>query len=265
MSIKGLIGGIMEFCKYLFVPRWNRHKVVVAVCMMSVSAWAQDYNGTRGLLHVPTGTVSEEGMFRGGVMFLHQEFLPAQMPHKNTMGYVVGVTPCKWLEMSYAAALLYMHKNADKNGPMGYYNEDRRVNVRVTPLYEGKYWPGIAVGMDDVGRFERIRSGDNLNNYFQNVYVAATKHVEVDGWELGGHLAYRYYPSENNKDKRGIAGGVTVRPEWCRQMRMVAEYDGAGVNVGADVLLWRHWFVQAGMVHGRGVMGGVGYHYRIRY
>ena len=164
--------------------------------------------------------------------------------------------------MSYSAALLYMHKNRDKEEEMGYYNEDRRVNVKVMPLYEGRWWPAIALGMDDVGRFDRIGT-NKANNYFQNIYGVMTKHFDIRGWELGAHLAYRYYTKDVNKDRRGVAGGLTVRPAFYRPLRFIAEWDGTGVNVGADVLLWRHLFIQAALVHGRGFTGGVSYHYTI--
>ena len=148
---------------------------------------------------------------------------------------------------------------------MGYYNEDRRVNVKVNPLYEGKWWPAIAIGMDDVGRFERIKDGNNPNNYFQNIYVAATKHFDIRGWDLGAHLAYRYYSSDVNRDRRGLAGGLTLRPALYPPLRLIAEWDGVGINAGADVLLWRHLFIQAALIHGRGFTGGIGYHYTIPF
>ena len=148
---------------------------------------------------------------------------------------------------------------------MGYYNEDRRVNVKLTPLYEGRWWPGIAVGMDDIGRFKRFKTGVKGNNYYQNIYVAASKHFDIRGYELGAHLAYRYYSSDVNSNRRGLAGGVTFRPAFYRPLRLVGDWDGVGVNVGADVLLWRHLFVQAALVHGQGFTGGLGYHYTIKH
>ena len=198
-------------------------------------------------------------------MFLHRDFLPAQMPDKNTMSYTIGITPFRWMELSYGAALLWMHKNSIKTEKMGYYNEDRRVNVKVTPLYEGRWWPAIALGMDDVGRFKRISDGTNRNNYFQNIYGVVSKNFDIHGWRLGAHVAYRYYTSDQNKDRRGVAGGITLRPAFYPPMRIIAEWDGIGINVGADALLWRHLFIQANLVHGHGFAGGLSYHYRIRY
>ena len=226
---------------------------------------AQEYNGMKGLLQVPSAETDSAGTFRGNAMFLHREFLPEQMPDKNTMSYVIGITPFRWIDLSYGAALLWMHRNANRSEKYGYYNEDRRVNVKLTPLYEGRWWPAIAVGMDDIGRFKRIKDGNNKNNYFQNIYLAGSKHFDIRGWQLGAHLSYRYYASDVNRDRRGVAGGVTLRPAFFRPLRFIAEWDGVGVNAGADVLLWRHLFVQASVVHGQGFAGGMSYHYTIRY
>lgn len=233
------------------------------LCLMPLCGWAQGYNGLTGLLQVPNAEIDSVGMFRCGASFLHKEFLPMQMPRKNTMSYIFSITPFRWLEVSYGATLLWMHKNARKNEKMGFYNEDRRMNVKVTPLYEGRWWPAIALGMDDMGRFKRIKSGTNRNNYFQNLYIAGSKHFDIRGYELGAHIAYRYYTSDVNQDRRGVSGGLTLRPAFYRPLRVIAEWDGVGVNAGADVLLWRHLFIQAALVHGRGFTGGLGYHYRI--
>ena len=241
----------------------RRIYLFVIGCLLPLCARSQAYNGLTGLLQVPSAETDTAGTFRGNISFLHRAFMPAQMPDKNTMSYTIGITPFRWMEVSYGAALLWMYKNRDKTSKKGFYNEDRRVNVKVTPLYEGRWWPAIALGMDDVGRFNRISNGTNNNNYFQNIYGVASKHFGIHGWELGAHIAYRYYTSEKNKERRGVAGGLTLRPAFYHPLRVVAEWDGIGVNVGADVLLWRRLFLPAALVHGRGFTGGVSYRYTI--
>lgn len=231
---------------------------------------AQAYHGITGLLQVPSAETDSAGTFHGGASFLDKRFTPAQLNRGgekyNTMGYTIGITGFSWFEASYSAALLYMHRNGIKGEPLGYYNEDRHVNVKLRPLKEGRWWPAVAIGCDDVGRFKRsFETNANGNNYFQNVYIAATKHFEIGGNELGTHLAYRYYPSNANKERRGVAGGLTIRPSFYRPLRIVAEWDGVGVNAGADVLFWQQLFIQACLVHGQGFTGGIGYRYQIPF
>lgn len=257
-------------------------RIALAISIFVLTAGpllSQEYNGISGLLHVPNAETDSAGTFRGAVTFLDKRFTPSQLNRDgqkyNTMGYTIGLSAFPWLEISYSAALLYMHRNARESEPLGYYNEDRRVNVKLRPLKEGKWWPAIAVGWDDIGRIKRAATHKNTNNYFQNIYVAASKHFDIKGFELAAHIAYRYYPSDANADRRGVAGGVTFVPRlgkslqgpraWLQRPRLIVEWDGIGVNVGADVLLWRHLFVQAALIHGSGFTGGLGYHYRIKY
>lgn len=249
-------------------------KVILTIAFLSLFsyAFAQNYHGTTGLLHVPSAEMDSAGAFHGGVSFLHKAFLPNLsyfgdgVPF-NTLCYTAGVTAFRWLELSYTGTILKMHPNGDKNRPKKYCNEDRHINVKVMPLYEGKWWPAIVLGWDDVGNFRAFKIGKAVtsNNYFENLYVAGTKHLDLKGYELGLHLAYRYYPSKINEGRSGLAGGVTFRPAFYRPLRFIGEWDGIGVNVGADVLLWRHLFIQAALVHGRGFMGGVSYRYQIKF
>ena len=247
--------------------------ILVGCLIQNVSG--QEYHATTGLLHVPSAETDSVGTFHGGFAYYDRAFLPNLMPDHNSFGYGVGITAFHWLEVSYCATMLWMHRNAKKSQPMGFYNEDRRVNVKLRPLKEGRWWPAVAVGMDDVGRFKNINTGTGQNNKFQNIYAVVSKNFDIYGHRIGAHIAYRYYSNNKNSNRRGVAGGITYTPRlgaslqgpraWLQRPRRVVEWDGAGVNVGADVLLWRHLFVQACLVHGSGFMGALSYHYTIKY
>lgn len=255
----------------------NRRLGIFVVLFLTLASQvcAQEYNGTTGLLHVPSAETDSAGTFRGGFAYFDRSFLPPLMPDHNSFGYSIGITAFPWVELSYCSTMLWMHKNNRTDQPMGFYNEDRRVNVKLRPLKEGKWWPAVAVGMDDIGRFKLMKSGTNRNNMFQNIYGVVSKNFDIRGHRLGAHIAYRYYPSKDNRNFHGVVGGITYTPRlgaslqspraWLQRPRLIVEWDGVGVNVGADVLLWRHLFVQAALIHGSGFMGGLGYHYRIKY
>ena len=83
--------------------------------------------------------------------------------------------------------------------------------------------------------------------YFMNVYLAATKHFSFGGNEVGVTLAYRHYLRGYNAKWNGLVGGVTFRPAFFPQARVVAEYTGNEFLLGMDVLLWRHLRLQAGV------------------
>lgn len=233
------------------------------VIFLPFSSAAQEYNGLTGLLHVPSAEPDSSGTFRGGGAFLHRKFLPNKYYGTyNTFGYYIAIAPWSWIEMSYACTLLRYKRSGEMVT-----NEDRHFNAKLTPLREGKWWPALAVGMDDIGfRWkDQTDLNGNTNTYFQNIYIAASKHIDIKGYELGAHLSYRYYSSDKNSNRRGVAGGLTLRPDFYKPLRIIVEWDGAGVNAGADVLLWRHLFLQAALVHGTGFMACVAYHYRIPF
>lgn len=222
-----------------------------------------------GLLHIPSADTDSVGTVKVNANFLPKAFLPEAFwlnnKRYNTFDYGFAITAFPWLEISYEMTLFYMYKNNDPTQSQGYYNQDRRVNVKFRPIKEQKWWPSIAVGMDDIGRFERFRDASMSNNYFQNVYGVISKHYDTKGNRVGIHLGYRYYPSSANKSRTGVLGGITYRPAFLQPLRFMAEYDGIGTNIGADVLLWRRLFVQVGVIHWEGFFGGLSYHYTIPF
>lgn len=217
---------------------------------------AQEYTGITGMIHVPTAEMATEGEARVGVFFLNREFLPDKINYQgekyNTTDHFLAITPFPWIELAYVCTI---EKGKDNDGHVGHNMKDRYFAVKVRPLKEGKYWPAVAVGMQDPGRTVEDEHGDYA--YFQNFYAVATKHFDFGRHELGVHLAYRYFRSDFNAKWRGVAGGVTYRPAFFRKLRLMAEYTGDDVNVGADCRLWRYLFLQASLQNGKYFTGGV--------
>ena len=261
----------------------NRFILLAVFISHSFMLSAQDYQGTTGLLHVPSAEMAAPGTFRGNMSFIHRKLLPEELwsyadgKPFNTMTYTIGITAFSWLELSYASTLVKIYPSNDRTKEPGFYNQDRHVNLKIRPLKEGPWWPAVAIGWDDVGNWESYvdKASFTANNFFENIYVTSTKHFDMYGHHLGVHLAYRYYQSTKSRTHHGVVGGITVVPSiseiwqenltWMSQPRFIMEWDGAGVNIGADVLLWRHLFIQACIVHGSGFMGGLSYHYTIRF
>lgn len=51
--------------------------------------------------------------------------------------------------------------------------------------------------------------------------------------------------------------GITYRPSFARNLRVIAEYTENEINVGADCLLWRHLLLQISLQDGKYFSGGV--------
>lgn len=228
----------------------------VLLPMFPLNIEAQEYTGITGMMHVPTAEMAPAGTARIGAFFLNREFTPAKLAYKgekyNTYNHFLAIAPFSWVELSYVCTLLKNAKNSDETQKVGYYNKDRFFCIKLRPLKEGKYWPALAVGAQDPAN---TKEGDNT--YFKNYYVAASKHLNWKGHELGVHLTYRYYRSDFNAKWRGIAGGITYRPAFAPNSRAMLEYTGNDVNIALDCYLWRLLFLQAGLQNGKYFSGGL--------
>lgn len=232
------------------------------VCL---SASAQLYTGMSGLIHVPSAEMNREGDARAGVYFLDEAFTPANFPYRTTDHYL-SVTPFSWVEIGYACTLMKGNMAAEGEPPrMGYDRKDRYFSLKLRPLKEGKWRPAVAVGANDpygtdFGRWTVHEDDAAMNvksQYFANLYIAATKHIGLKGHRIGFHAAYRRWKRDYNGKWNGVVGGITYRPSFAPDLRVIAEYTGEGMNVGADCLLWKHLLLQVALQDGKHFSGGV--------
>ena len=243
----------------------NRNHIVSRLLLLigiitAIPVRAQLYTGMGGLIHVPSAEMDSAGSVRVGVHALPKAMMPDKMVFEdskyNSTSWYLSATPLRWLEIGYDFTLQKFRKNMQKGAEVGFYSKDRYFSLRLQPLYEGRYWPSVVVGGNDVwGQ----RDGGSRSFYFRNFYVAATKHFEWKVGQLGAHLSYRRWTKDYNHKWNGIVGGITFRPSFYRPLRLVAEYDGVGVNVGADCTLLRHIQLQAALIRGRSFTAGIAF------
>ena len=224
---------------------------ILTLAMIPLSGKAQQYTGISGLLHVPSADMHHEGDACIGIHYLDKNMLPDvgflyNNEKYNTYDYYLSITPYSWIELSYVCT-----KRMDMvDGEPVYKRKDRNFSMKIRPLQEGKYWPAVAIGCNDVASSVAsiiTSNNDNVQLYFQNYYLATTKHFDLGGNELGVTLAYRYYTRDYNAKWNGIVGGVTFRPSFFPQARAIAEWTGNEFQIGIDALLFRHIFIQASL------------------
>lgn len=242
----------------------GRQKVLTALLMLAALlpfhfVKAQQYTGMNGLLHVPSAEMDSVGSTRVGVHALPSDMMPDNMRFGGekyaSSNWYLSATPLKWIEIGYSFTLMKFHKNLDVQEDVGFYSKDRYFSLRLQPLYEGRYWPSVVVGGNDVwGQ----RDGDSESFYFRNFYVAATKHLDLTAGEVGVHLAFRKWAKDYNNRWEGLVGGLTFRPAFYHPLRFVAEYDGDGINVGTDCLLLRYVQLQVSLMKCKYLSAGAG-------
>ncbi len=222
---------------------------------------AQQYAGMSGLLHVPSAEMNREGDARMGVHFINKQLMPigfyegAKIYH--SFDYYLAITPFSWLELSYVCTLM---QGKEHEGDIGNYDrKDRYFALKLRPLKEGKWWPAIAVGFNDFWDSRANLSGEGTELFFGNWYIAASKHIDLGGHELGAHLAYRDYRRDDNAHWEGVTGGLTYRPAFAKNWRLIAEYAGEDIHVGMDCLLWKHLLLQVSLQQGKYLSGGICY------
>lgn len=231
----------------------------LAAMLTFTSASAQLYTGMTGLVHVPSAEMNGEGVARAGVYFLSEALSPGTFSYP-TMSHYLSITPFRWVEAGYTCTLFRVNYSSGGEMERRYDQKDRYFSLKINPLRESRYFPAIAIGSNDPlgspAKRHAIGGGSGAG-YFCNYYISAVKHLTLRGHTLALHLAWRRWKDEGNAKWNGPAGGITYRPRFAPNVRAIAEYDGAGVNVGADCLLWRHLLFQVSLQDGKHLSGGV--------
>ena len=230
---------------------------------------AQLYTGMSGLIKNPTADMNDAGEAVIAGYFLNKHFTPGDendsygfISHGrkyHTFDFSLALTPFPWMEVGFTMTL--QKTTAEGHTKPRYNQKDRYVSVKFLPLKEGKYWPAVAIGSNDFigSALKRQGNGGSGAGYFCNYYIVATKHFIPKGQDLGVTLGYRYVPVDFGKRWQGVIAGVTWRPKWVKDLRVMAEWTGHEVNIGVDCLLWRHLFLQFAMVGCRFPQGGIAY------
>ena len=220
---------------------------VAALLLLPVASCAQQFMGTSGLLHVPSAEMQHEGDALMGIHYLDKHMTPDTGflyagEKYNTFDYYVALAPFKWLEVSYVCV---ERVHAMQGDVITKWGKDRSASFKIRPLEEGRYYPAVAFGCNDFATTIFKKNRTDVQLYFMNVYLAATKHFTFSGNEVGVTLAFRHYLRGYNGKWNGVVGGVTFRPSFFPQGRAVVEYTGNELLLGLDMLLWRHLRLQA--------------------
>lgn len=222
---------------------------IIAFMICPYTGNAQQYTGISGLIHIPSAEMHHEGDALGGIHYLNKCMMPDtgflyQGKKYNTFDYYLALAPFSWLELSYVCTERIRSK--DQQGNIKW-SKDRYASIKILPLKEGKYRPAVAIGCNDLWTSAYYADRPDVQLYFLNWYIAATKHFVFSGNELGITLSYRYYYRSYNSKWNGVVGGITFRPAFFPQSRLIAEYTGNELLVGMDVLLWQHLRIQASL------------------
>lgn len=209
--------------------------VTALLSLATVRITAQQYTGLEGLLHCPSADMHGKGTGRISLAHLDRNTMPEHYSSDIT-AYSLAYSPFDWAEISFTGLV----RNVG-----GIVYQDRMTSVKFRPLKEGGWWPSVVVGSNDPLSTIKSSADDEENNHMCNVYIALSKHYDINIGTLGLHAAYRRFRKTVNDKWNGAVGGLTFSPCFFPEARIVGEYDGNGFNAGADVKLFKHISLQA--------------------
>lgn len=225
----------------------------------AVTLHAQQLIGTQGMMNIPTADMYRAGTFSGGVSFVQKSTLSEHYDFSTGI-YYADFTPFSWMEIAFRETLLKTTKMKNGEKKRGYYQQDRSTTLRLRPLkeVENQWVPSVVVGCNDI-------YSDHGDSYYTAVYGVATKHFGLSSaGNLGVTVGYAH-PFREGSVYDGVFGGVDFRPAGMKDLRLMAEYDTEGVNVGAQILLFRHLNLMVMTREFNKICAGVSYQYTIRY
>lgn len=229
----------------------------------AVTGSAQEIIGNTGGLNIQTADMEEAGTFRGGLHFIGEGLIvPVTNPrdHRwefgyNTFIYYLDFTVFDWLEVSLRETLLENFKN-DRYRLR---EQDRSVSLKARVLKEGKYWPAIAVGLNDP-------TSVTGNHPYSSAFLAMTKHVHSAATFGTWSATVGYmYPWDESHMYDGFTVGLCYQPDWSMRTRLMVEYDTRGINYGFDALLWKHLGIYFMARESSAISAGIRYQTTIKY
>ena len=203
---------------------------------------AQELLGNTGGFNIPTADMEPAGTFRGGINFIGNGIITSEKgadDHRwqfdyNTGSYFVNFTFFDWLEATFRETLLESDSYGKYNDYSHFREQDRSVTIKVRPLREGRYWPAVAIGINDPYSF----TGHHV---YSSVWLVMTKHeyLPILQGTLSATLGFAK-AFDQSQMYNGLLAGIRYQPDIFPEGSAMIEYDSQGVNLGIQALLWKH-------------------------
>ncbi len=216
-------------------------EVLGAILLLLVSSYtvsAQSTAGITGLLNSPSAEMSQDGTVKFGGNILNKELTPDYWNY-HTINYFLTITFLPFCEVSLTNTALDLWQEGR------FSNVDRSINFKLRPLKEGRYWPAVAIGSNDfITTSSQLVTPVGGNRFFGKIYLALSKHFNINGHTIGLHTAYNYITSSSLDIDFPVSGGLSYSPAFYNKMNVIAEYDTRNFNVGANIIVLKYIYLQ---------------------
>lgn len=216
---------------------------------------AQYSMGQTGLMNIPTADWNNESTVKIGVNYLTRKVLPQPRFNYDSYNVYATINIFSFLEVTFRE---FMYKSNFPGILHGNEVLDRSFSIKFNVLKEGKRIPSFAIGTHD--------PFSSTNYSFNKCYYGVlSKHFDIDRSVLSASAGY-YYSKANDTDGSkftnvydGPFGGICFQPAFYKSLKLMAEYDSMGFNVGAAVTLWKYLGIHCFTREFKGVVAGIRY------
>ena len=224
--------------------------------MSSIIPVSAQYSlGTTGLLNTPNASMQHDGLFMAGVNYLPEAMMPKVWDY-NSGNYFLNITFFPFVEVAYRCTLF---KGEFKSGNK--LQQDRSVSLRLRPLKEGRFFPSVVVGSNDLFTTNELNTLNTTkkNRYFSSTFAVATKNFVFNNNTFS--ITCGSYVFSKNTLYKGVFGGVKYSPSFVKQVSLIAEYDSNGINTGLTTKLINHFSLHAFSYNFKAVSCGIRYEF----
>lgn len=211
--------------------------------------------GMGGLLYVPTAENVEGGKFLVGANYLPKESLPQYFTKTyNSANYFVDINIFSFLEVCYRMTMI-----KGKTGKMN--EQDRSYSIKLRPVSETKYRPGFAICITDP-----FNEG-GVNSY-ESYYGVLTKGFNIGDsrFSLSAGSYLNLGKKDYRKKKYGtFFGGFSFEPSFCRNIKLIGEYDSKVFNAGVAVTVLKRFNINAFLYDMKNLSAGISYEYVLKH
>jgi hypothetical protein len=212
-------------------------------------ASSQSLTGNSGLISIPTAETLPDGGIALGVNYINKKYVKYIDGKYSASDYFATVNFLPFLEVS-------LHVTRYLNFPQGQALGDRTASFRIKLFHENKFIPSIVIGAHDF-----METEDNGTNKLLNaLYIATSKHFNVKSKNniAGIHLGYGTdWIKAYAHHFVGLFGGISF--EHKKFIKGMIEYDAERFNCGAEITLFNHIKILAGLMEFNTFSGGISY------
>lgn len=224
--------------------------LIILFCIIfPVSGKAQSTVGTSGLISIPTAEILRDGEIAFGINYIDKKYVQYLDGKYSTSNYFATMGFLPFLEVG-----LKVTRYIDFPG--GQALGDRGLSIRAKLLNENKFIPSVVIGGHD---FLETRD-EGTNKLSNSLYIACSKHFVIKSKNniAGIHLGYGTdWIKAYANHFVGLFGGISF--EHKKFIRGMIEYDSERFNCGAEITLFKHIKLLAGLMHFDTFSGGICY------